>query len=68
VSAFFVTFSRGGSAIAAAVSPFGFDSFIKFNQEPRKSGAGLAFDFSICGFLVSRFIHYLSHALRHDFL
>src|SRR5262244_2714804 len=41
-----------------AVSPFGFDSFIKFNQEPRKPGAGLAIGFP--GFMVSRinlFIH-----------
>jgi len=52
-------FSRGSSdagvavAIAVAVSPFGFDSFIKIYEEPRKCGTGLALGF--LEFVVSRF-------------
>ena len=72
MSAFLVTFSRGGSitagdtpaaTVTVVPSPFGFDSFIKYflgKQERRKSATGLAF--KAHGFLVSKFlIHHIKH-------
>ena len=74
--AFFVNFSLAGSdagvavAMAVAVSPFGFDSFINCYQEARNPKADwqLAFlEFAVSRFK-SVFFFLLSHALWYHFL